>query len=292
LFGLVPDAFGDVRLTCGYRDRTFNGEVDFGSGQHNGGDPKSPATVDWTFQPFGNTIVASARVMGVLYLDRVGFGQSCVRVKVNFQDNAFDNLQGTQEIHFCGPGNNANSNANKESIDLTSNFDARLRRVQITLGQGPNENSIEDLHTGSARAPNVSPLFLDRIENGNADFGFNSHSGGNPASDAHMSLVLANNGRVFGRVNGVLYWDTLGQVQGTSRIVSQFRRRNGTLIGSRTSEVTGPGGDATNILNKILVDHRLEDPNLHQIRLRVGKVVNGNFVNVVNRTYAFACPPP
>jgi hypothetical protein len=174
---------------------------------------------------------------------------------------------------------------------VTSFANSRLARVQLTLGEGQTVGSIENLRTGDSRAPSTNLTFRDRINNGNTDFGFNSHSGGGPSSDGIISLFLNNDGRVFGRVNGVLYWDALVG-GGTSRMFTDFQNGNGTrlTLQPRIDEVTGVGGDANAIRNKVLVLQTFNNASLFTIRLRVGKVSNGRFVDVVTKTYSFGCP--
>jgi hypothetical protein len=285
---LSSTAQGAVSTTCSYQDSIFNGEVDFGSGNHSFGSPAAGGTVRWTFSlsSVSNTIVVTAQVQGTLYLDKIGAG--CARLRINFQDNAGNNLQGTQTISFCGPGSNANSSANQDPVNVTSNANAQLRRVQLTLGAGDTMGEIIDLHTGSSSAPSTNLTFEDRINNGSTDFGFGPHSGGGPASDAFIDLVLNNNGAVSGRVNGILYWDDLFS-GGTARIITDFKNSNGTTLRSRTDQITGIGGNANNAENKRLVDRRFTNDNLFRIRVRVGRVSNGDFTNVVSRNYSFGC---
>jgi hypothetical protein len=219
-------------------------------------------------------------------LDKLGAG--CARLRINFQDSAGNNLQNTQNTSFCGPGFDANSPSNQRAISITSLANSQLSRVQLTLGAGTTLTSIVDLHTGSVRVPSTTQVFWDRINNGNTDFGFNSHSGGAPASDARIELFVRNDGIVFGRVNGVLYWDALVG-GGTARLVTDFQNSNGTTLTTRTNQITGIGGDANAIENKTLVLQSFNNASLFSIRLRVGRVSSGNFTNVVSRTYSFGC---
>ncbi len=275
-----------ITANCNYRDTIFNGEVDFGSGNHSFGNPATNGTVRWTLSAGVGAPTATARILGTLYLDKIGAG--CARLRINFQDSAFNNIQNTQNIAFCGPGNDANLAANRRAIDVTSAASTQLRRIQLTLGAGPTLGTIVDLHTGASFAPDTSQVFWDRINNGNTDFGFNSHSGGGPASDARIELSVASSGIVSGRVNGVLFWDSLIG-GGTARLISDFQNSNGVTLVSRTDQFTGTGGDANNEANKRLVLRIVNDLSLFKIRLRVGRVLNGNFIDVVTRTYSFGC---
>ena len=284
--GMLSSAAQALVKSCNYKDTIFNGEVDFGSGNHSFSDPVGQGTIRWNFASINNAIVVTARVRGTLYLDKLG--ASCGRLKINFQDIASNNIQTTQSIRLCGPGFDANSRENQRAIDVTSLPNARLRRVQLTLGQGQTLQTIVDLHDGSSFAPSTNLTIQDRINNGSADFGGNSHSGGEPSSDASVRLNLLNNGNVAGEVRGILYWDDLSS-GGHTRIVTDFQNSNGTTLQSRTDEVDGNGGDAEDVENKVLVQRLFQSASLSQIRLTVGRVSNGNFVNVVSRSYSFKC---
>jgi hypothetical protein len=140
----------------------------------------------WSFTSLNGSIVVTARLRGRLYLDKVGAG--CARLRVNFQDGNFNNIQATTDVPFCGPGNDANNNQNWRNIDVTSFGSTDLRRVQITLGEGQTLGSIVDLHTGGSLAPSTNLHIGDRVNNGSTDFGGNSHSFGGPSSDGFIDL--------------------------------------------------------------------------------------------------------
>src|SRR4026208_2208154 len=113
------------------------GNADFGLGSHANGIP-GPYSVTWDFTPSAGVVQVSARVVGTLYLDRLGSG--CGRLLVDFQDFAF-NLLRRRTVQFCGPGFDANNSANQRAVDISSaniaNFpDSRLRHVQLTIGSG------------------------------------------------------------------------------------------------------------------------------------------------------------
>jgi|GEM_PF-3032722 len=288
LGALSSTAQGALSTSCGYKDSIFNGEVDFGSGNHSGGSPAADGTVTWTFTSVNGVIVGTARVRGTLYLDKVGPGQKCARLRINFQDINGNNLEATQDVAFCGPGNDANSSANQRAIDVTNVFpSAQLRQVQLTLGEGQTLGTIDDLHTGIA-STSTDVHFGDKINNGNADFGFRPHSGGSPQSDGSIDLSLRGDGIVFGRVNGILFWDALFG-DGTVRAITDFKDRNGNTLATRTSTLDGKGCCATDSKNQSLIDHRFNSADLFKIRLRVGQVSNGSFVNVASRNYSFGC---
>src|SRR5687767_2247889 len=71
-----------LSLTCSYRDTIYNGEVDFGSGNHAWGGPRGSGSVRWNFTSVDGAITTTARVRGRLYLDKIGGG--CARLRVNF----------------------------------------------------------------------------------------------------------------------------------------------------------------------------------------------------------------
>ncbi len=283
---VLSSAAEAATISCKYRDSTPNGEVDFGSGNHSFGFPSSNGIVTWNFSSVAGALSVTARVQGTLYLDALR--PRCARLRINFQDSAFNNLQNTQVTQFCGPGFDANSSANKRLIDVTSLGNGSLNRVQLALGSGATAATTIDEHAGSMLAPSRSQRFWDRINNGQTDFGFNSHSAGGPASDALIQLFLADNGTVIGSVEGVLYWDDLFS-GGTSRIITDFQNSAGTTLATRVDEINGTGGNANDIRNKVLVTQRFTSSTLSKIRLRVGRVLNGAFVNVVTRTYTLGC---
>jgi hypothetical protein len=103
----ISTSLGAVSLRCFYKDTIYNGEVDFGSGNHSGGVPKATGSVNWNFTSVNGAIAVTARVLGILYLDKIGAG--CARLRINFQDSDGNNLQNARDVEFCGPGNNANS---------------------------------------------------------------------------------------------------------------------------------------------------------------------------------------
>jgi hypothetical protein len=284
---LSSTAQAQVSVNCGHRESTHNGEVDFGSGSHSVGTPAGSGSVRWRFTAANDELVVTSRVQGTLFLDKIGSG--CARLRVNFQDSSGNNLQSTQDIAFCGPGFNANSSANKRSIDVTSGGNAGLAKVQLTLGQGPTLGSIIDLETGSVRVPSTQLKFADKINNGNADFGGNSHSGGGPSTDAFIDLSVSGNGLVAGRVDGVLYWDALVGA-GSARIITDFQNSAGATLKSLRRRVNGTGGDANSAPNKVGVLHIFQSPSMSKIRLRVGKVLSsGSFVEVASKVYSFGC---
>jgi hypothetical protein len=73
-------------------------------------------------------------------------------------------------------------------------------------------------------------------------------------------------------------------------MITEFRRRNNTIIKSTTDHIDGHGGDANDIANKVGVLQLGNSTSLSNIRLRVGKVLNGQFVDVATRNYSFGCP--
>jgi hypothetical protein len=274
-----------ISFNCSYRDTTFNGEVDFGSGTHSLGSPSAAGTVIWTFSTGATVPVARARVVGTLYLDKLGSG--CARLKINFQDSSGNNLEATQTRSFCGPGFDANNAQNRISIDVSSVFaHANLSRVQLTLGQGATAGAVVDVQTGLAFVPSIDAHLDDRINGGEADFGFRPHQLGSPQQNGFISLLLRNDGVVFGRVEGILFRDSL--FSGTSRIITDFQDRNGTTLATRTTSVTG-GCCATDSANQASVLHLFNSSSLFKMRVRLGTVSGGTFTATASRTYSFGC---
>ena len=254
-------------------------EADFGSGTHVFGTPDF-GTISWDFTPDGSRVRVTARVQGRLYLDKIGPG--CVRLMINFLDADTVNIF-SRTIQFCGPGNNANSSDNQRTIDVSSGALFRLRQVQLVVGEGPTLGEIVNEGASTAWRPTLQRN--DTINNGEADFGNPPHAFGAPASNAHISLVLNAEGRVVGRVTGRLFWDSFSS--GCARLVINFRDSSSNNLNTMTFNRCGPnGGNANSPSNQLTIDRTFARAALFKIRVRVGRVVNGNFVCVVSRTYS------
>jgi hypothetical protein len=71
-------------------------------------------------------------------------------------------------------------------------------------------------------------------------------------------------------------------------MIIEFKNRNGTNITTRTIDECAPaGGNALSSANQTIVNQSFSSAQLWQIRLRVGTLSGGNFVNVINRIYPF-----
>ena len=178
---LGSTAHGELAGFCNVRASGSN--ADFGSGNHNFGFPAS-ARVEWDYAP-GATVLPSARVLGTLYMDKLGRG--CARLKVNFQDASFNNLTAPRTTEFCGPGFNANDPANQEPVDDEPFTHPLLRRVQVVVGSGPTLATVVDENVDSCRAVSVNRTVT--INNGEADLGGGTlHAFGAPTAPASVSL--------------------------------------------------------------------------------------------------------
>jgi hypothetical protein len=275
------------------------GNADFGLGSHANGIP-GPYSVTWDFTPSAGVVQVSARVVGTLYLDRLGSG--CVRLLVDFQDFDF-NLIARRTVQFCGPGFDANNSANQRAVDISSaniaNFpDSRLRHVQLTIGSGSSTGSIENDRTGLHTVPRVDAN--DIINNGTTDLGGAGpivHAFGSPVNRYPVTIELQENGLVRAQVNsddvnGILFWDSTSA--GTACLIIDFQDSSGAILNTRIVSVTAPiGGNALQAANQRSFGVRsFTDASVFKIRLRVGTGVGpatnrcGTLAGVATRTYS------
>lgn len=275
----------DHDVLAGSSSSDGSGDADFGSGHHSGGIP-GPYTVTWDYTPSNGVVLVTARVQGTLYLDRL-FGGGCARLKINFQDIAFNNLFATQDIHFCGPGFDANNSANQKAVNVVSVADTRIRHVQLVIGSGNTTGSIIDDKATTETFPNVRTS--DIINNGATDLGgpgpFPVHFNGSPVDPFSVKVELRDTNVIRGEVSGILFWDSTSA--GSARAIIDFQNSNGANLATRTVNLTAPsGGNALASANQASFDQVFSSASLFKIRVRVGTVSGGSFVGVASRTYS------
>jgi hypothetical protein len=263
------------------------GNADFGRGSHVGGGPVDQASITWDYSPVNGETIVSARVVGLLYLDDGDDG--CARIQIFFRDASDNNLSSLTRS-FCGPGGNANLSANILLID--ENFASPgLHKVVIVTAHKPNlgigfffEQDIE-----AFLAPEIS--ILDTINNGSTDFGNLPHIGGGPWNPYSIELAKSvtrglGGNVIWGRVIGRLFWDDLFSA-GTTRLIVDFKDANGNNLAQRVIDLRGDGGNAGGPDNNAAMTQEFSSPSLFKIRVRVGRLSGGSFVNVSSRTYSF-----
>lgn len=127
------------------------------------------------------------------------------------------------------------------------------------------------------------------VNNGSADFGSGSHSGGGPSEPATITFDWSTASGTFiatGRVRGTLYWDALFG-GGCARLVIRFLNSTGTSLRTRTIDECGPGGDANSLANRTGVDESFSTGgDLANIRITVAELDDGTSVNAQSFTFS------
>ncbi len=266
-----------------YRFRMQGGEADFGTGSHILGLPNDFGKVIWDARPSGGIIEKRARVVGKLYIDKLGGG--CARLEIIART-----LNGTelsrQARQFCGPGWNANSADNQRNVDLTFGPNERLQFLEIFISAGPTLGQLRMTMGDGSAYPSFKNMG-EIYENGKVDFGTGIHLFGAP-SPAKVEFELLGNGRLRGTVAGVLFWDA--NTAGCGRLIIDFLDRDNRVLRTNTFNECAPaGGNANAPSNQTTINPPpLESGLLRTIRLRLGATSNGNFVGpVMTRTYAY-----
>jgi hypothetical protein len=265
------------------------GVADFGSGTHSLGSPSGNGSVTFDYTSVNGQIVATARVTGTLYWDALASG--CARLIIEFRD-LNSNVLNTQRVNTqCpAPGFNANSAANQAPVDnnfANSNLHSvRLRTADVTTGA---ENITCGATCPTVNAPRTRN-FSVLINNGESDFGGGSgHSGGAPTTAGTVSLTRTN-GTMDASVIGTLFWDSLNPfASGTARLRIDFQNIGGTTLSSPPPfDLNGSGCCATSANNQLPISSPpFTSGSLWRVRLRVGQVVGGNNVNVVEKIIAY-----
>jgi hypothetical protein len=271
--------------------RINGGVADFGSGNHSFGSPGGNGAVMFDYTSVNGQIVATARVTGTLYWDALASG--CARLLIDFRD-LNGNVLNTQIVNTqCpAPGFNANSAANQAPVDnsfASSNLHSvLLRTADVTAG------TVNITCTTTTTCPPVNAPrtrnFSVLINNGESDFGGGTgHSGGAPTAAGTVSLTRTN-GTMSGNVTGTLFWDTLNIFQsGVARLRVDFQTIGGANLSSPPPfDLNGSGCCATDAKNQLAVGTApFSSGSLWRIRLRVGQVVGGSNVNVVEKIIAY-----
>ena len=119
------------------------------------------------------------------------------------------------------------------------------------------------------------------INNGSADFGAGTHSGGGPAGAGIITYDWTTTTTGFlgvtGRVRGTVYWDALWS-GGCARLTITYRSAGNANLAVRPFTVCGPGGNANSTANKLAIDDSFGSTALDHIVLTTAVVTNGNIV--------------
>jgi hypothetical protein len=124
-----------IRLLRRWGLRVGSGTADFGDGAHVGGWPFDHGEVEFQRDP----TELSVSVQGRLYWD-AAFSSGCARIVVDYRDAA-GNILNTQSATECGPGGNANDDANNRTISLGWS-DPALFRTRTRVGSVVNGNFV------------------------------------------------------------------------------------------------------------------------------------------------------
>jgi hypothetical protein len=120
------------------------------------------------------------------------------------------------------------------------------------------------------------------INNGSADFGSGTHSGGGPSGNATITFDWTTTATGLlgstGRVQGTLYWDALFG-GGCARLTIRFRNAANANLAVRTINECGTGGNANNASNQTAVDESFGSTALQNIVLTTSEVQGGEEVN-------------
>lgn len=295
LSALAPGANAAVVQGTNRSYQLNGGVADFGGGLHAAGVPTglagapagspaaqaSAATVTWDYSIINGQVVATSRVRGVLFWDALDPGAA--RVIIDFK--RLDGSIITSRSFSTGvrPGRNANSAANQMLVD-TQFASPLLHSVTVRTAQVLPNSSIIVTGSRTSDAPRTSTHDI-RINNNHADFGHGTHIATVP-NQSGMITFTRTNGTMSAQVNGTLYWDNFFG-GGTARMIIDFLRPNGTALATRTEQVNGIGSDANLLPNQEPVNQSSQSGSLASVRLRIGEVVNGQFVGVQSRTFRF-----
>ena len=246
-----------------------NGSSDFGNGGHYLGSPTQPYTVTWDYSVSGSTLIKTPRIQGYLYIDSL-FGGGCARLKVLYQ-----NLSGTtitsQTLQFCGPGFDANNQANQLKVDV-SKSDNDIARVRLITGFGSSSSTIQDTGSATWNEPTVQ-VDLDTITNN--DWKLQLEYGDGLQIFPTEVLTGSGYGSMYASSRGIL---TASNFMEVPRVIFDYIDANGVIIDNDVWDVASgfyPFSSRDNL------------PNVFKIRVRLGDLNPYiGFTNVVSRTYA------
>ena len=281
-----------------YNRNLNGGTADFGSGLHSFGSPTGNGIVTFDYSYVNNQLLVTARVNGTLYWDSL-FSSGCARLTIRYRDYDHNNLA-IDQVNVCGPGGDANNSSNKATVNK-SFTDPFLWHVHISVNEVQNGTLLNGV-SNSVAAPQRR-VYGVIINSGTADFGSDSlglHVAGSPTKEAEISFSrsrLFSSFGLLGVVRGKLYYDSLVPTPGCVRAVIDFRDESDALLDRNTFDLCGPGFDTGSPLNQLKVEAGYNfypgsfgDFNLFRIRLRVGTVSGGSFVNVTSKTFDFNGP--
>ena len=257
------------------------GSADFGSGYHSGGEPSGGATITYDWNTSTGQLVSTGRVRGTLYWDSL-FSDGCARLTIRFRNANNVNIA-SRIIDECGPGGNANNAVNRTVVDESF---SSINLFTIVL-------HVAEIRDGSVINPKSSTItqvteknFPVTIDNGQADFGEGFHAFGSPQEAGNIIFRRNLDGTVTGSIEGVLYWDSASN-ESCARLITEFRNANGAMLASGVRSNCGPGGNANDQANQLLVrDSTFTSGFVSQIRIRVETWANPSDAEV--RTYNFA----
>jgi hypothetical protein len=263
-------------------NRVINADsADFGSGYHSGGSPSGGATVTYDWNNSTGQLVSTGRVRGTLYWDSL-FGDGCARLTIRFRSANNVNIA-SRIIDECGPGGDANNAANRtvvdESFSSVNLYTIVLHVAEIRGGSVINPKSLTITQVTEKNFPVI-------VDNGQADFGDGFHAFGIPQEAGRIIFRRNLDGTVTGSIEGILYWDSASN-ESCARLITEFRNANGTMLASGVRLNCGPGGNANDQANQLLVrDSVFTSGFVSQIRIRVETLSDPADAEV--RTYNFA----
>ena len=246
------------------------GSADFGTGGHYLGSPTQPYTVTWDYSVSGsNTLIKTAHIQGYLYIDSL-FGGGCARLKVLYQNLAGANVT-TQTQQFCGPGFDANNQANQLKVDV-SKADSTIARVRLITGFGSSSSTIADTGSVTWTEPTLQ-IQLDTLTNNDWTLQLEAGDG------LQLFPTEFDQPGVYGsmdaNVRGLLSASNFIEVP---RVIIDYIDANGVLIDNDIWDVAA-GFQPFSSRDSV--------PNMFKIRLRLGDLSPFvGFTNVVVKTYA------
>ena len=271
LGAFCPPAWG---ATAAIDKGTINGgEADFGTGAHYLGSPTGPYTVTWDYSVnSAGDLVKTAHIHGYLYVDKL-FGGGCARLKILYQNLSGVNVT-TQTSQFCGPGGDANNQTNQQLVDASrSGID--IARVRLITGAGSSLSTIQDGNSATWYEPQITAQ-LDTLDNGTWTYQLDTAPQG--LNIFQSEFFPSTYGSMDATVNGLLNAKPFALLVFSPRVVFDYFDANGALIDQDVWDVNeGFAPDSA----------RFNIANIFKVRIRLGEVGAGDFINVVSRTYSF-----
>jgi hypothetical protein len=271
LGAFCPSAWG---ATAAIDKGTINGgEADFGTGGHYLGSPSGPYTVTWDYSVnSAGVLVKTAHIQGYLYVDKL-FGGGCARLKILYQNLSGVNVT-TQTSQFCGPGGDANNQSNQQLVDA-SRSGSDIARVRLITGAGSSLSTIQDGSSATWYEPQIVAQ-LDTLDNGTWTYQLDVAPQG--LNIFPSEFFPSAYGSMDATVNGLLNAKPFALLVFPPRVVFDYFDANGALIDRDVWDVDegfSPGRSRFNVAN------------IFKVRVRLGEVSQGVFINVVGRTYSF-----